>query len=51
MCEHVDLYRDSTLFRSTRMQDHGLNNVKLTRYLDHGLQKLIPWLEIELNTF
>ena len=37
-------YRDSTLCRSNRMQDHGLKNVKLTRYLDHGLKKLISWL-------
>ena len=27
------------------MQDHSLNNVKLTRYLDHGLKKLIPELD------
>ena len=27
------------------MQDNGLNNVKLTRYLDHGLKKLIPELD------
>ena len=33
------------------MQDHGLNNVKSIQHLDHGLKKLIPQLEIELNTF
>ena len=27
------------------MQDHGLNNVKLTQYLDHGLKNLIPELD------
>ena len=27
------------------MQDRGLNNVKSTRYLDHGLKKLIPELD------
>ena len=38
-------YRNSTYYRSTRIQDHGLNNVKLRRYLDHGLKKLIPELD------
>ena len=29
---HGHSYRRSTIYRSTRMQDHGLNNVKLTQY-------------------
>ena len=44
-------YRESTLYRSTRMQDNGLNNVKMTRYLDHGLQNLIPRFQVQMKYF
>ena len=46
----LEWYRRFSIYRSTRIQDHCLNNEKLTQYLDHGLIKIIPRQELDCDS-